>query len=787
MMDGGGDDDGRAAGSRVSRGRVVSGDLTDRDVQQEAGAERDTNPAASGLTMTHETTSGAEEAEACAPQQQDSTRDQMVVGCIPGEPAGFQPRTELVAQLDRGGAGVSVLHAAEGKRGVGTTALAATYARAKLAAGWPLVAWVNAETAGNLRAGLAAVADAVGLSETGSGREAVDPGGAVRHRLEADGDRWLLVFDGANDAEMLRPFIPVGGAAQVLITGAGPSVASLGAEVPVDAFTTDEALAFLTDLTGLEDAEGAGAVAQELGCLPLALAQAAAVIAGPHPGYGSYPLYLERLRAVPIEEHLVPGEEQPYPHGVLEAVLLSLDVLQSADQVGVWTGLTEIMAVLSPARINRDLLSAAGRAGLLSSGRRLAADHVDQALEQMARWSLLTFSQDGQTILVHSLIARLVRDGLARRDRLTSVCRAVASLLEARANELAERQDRQAARDIAGQATALVENAAGPAGEIHEELRRALLPLRFLTLYHLIELGDSAPQAIAVGEPLIADLEQVLGSSHPDTLNSRNSLAAAYRAAGRAAEAVPLFERTLVSRQRVLGPGHPDTLTSQNNLAAAYQDAGRVAEAILMSELTLAAREYVMGEDHPSTLNSRGNLAVAYRDAGRAEEAILLFEQTLAGRERVLGGDHSDTLNSRNHLANAYRDADRIVDALPLIAQTLAARERTLGPDHPRTLGARNNLAVAYRDAGRAEDAIPLHEQTLAACERLLGTDHHKTMSSRKSLAAAYRDAGRAAEAIVLIEQLLAAQERVLGADHPDTVTTRDNLALAYEEAGRAE
>ena len=67
----------------------------------------------------------------------------------------------------------------------------------------------------------------------------------------------------------------------------------------------------------------------------------------------------------------------------------------------------------------------------------------------------------------------------------------------------------------------------------------------------------------------------MLGPDHPDTLNSRNSLAAAYQAAGRAAEAIPLFEQTLAGRERMLGADHHDTLTSRNNLAAAYQDAGR--------------------------------------------------------------------------------------------------------------------------------------------------------------------------------------------------------------------
>ena len=109
--------------------------------------------------------------------------------------------------------------------------------------------------------------------------------------------------------------------------------------------------------------------------------------------------------------------------------------------------------------------------------------------------------------------------------------------------------------------TALLDNTAELAEEADEELAEILLRLRFISLYHLIELGDSASQAIAIGEPLTADLERLLGPGHPDTLNARNSLAAAYLAADRVADAIPLFEQTLVVLQRPAGPRpsrHPD-------------------------------------------------------------------------------------------------------------------------------------------------------------------------------------------------------------------------------------
>ena len=61
----------------------------------------------------------------------------------------------------------------------------------------------------------------------------------------------------------------------------------------------------------------------------------------------------------------------------------------------------------------------------------------------------------------------------------------------------------------------------------------------------------------------------MLGSSHPDTLASRNNLANVYESAGRTYEAVQLYEQVLAYAERVLGPKHPFTVTVRENLANA--------------------------------------------------------------------------------------------------------------------------------------------------------------------------------------------------------------------------
>jgi RNA polymerase sigma factor (sigma-70 family) len=608
----------------------------------------------------------------------EATGSQVVVGDIPSEPPGFRPRAALLAELDRTTARVSVLHAVRGLHGLGTTQLAAAYARLKLAAGWRLVAWVNGADTASLRAGLAAVADAAGLTDADSGRATIDPGAAVRHWLETDGDRCLLVFDDVSDPEVLRPYVPADGPARVLITSNRQSAADLGSTVPVDVLSASEAAAFLAGRAGPDDEAEAAAVAAELGYLALALALAAPVIGGQRHGYARY---LDQLQATPADVSLTGDDGRPYPQSVARAVLLSMAAIRASDKTGICARLMTIMAVLPAAGVRRELLHVAGRASILASGgRRVEATVVDQALEWLSDQSLLTSSLDGQTVQMHRLIAQVVRHGLVRRRRLGAVCWVAASVVEAYAIAQAGSQDRLAVRRIPQLVTALLDNTAELGGEADEELAGILLRLRFLSLYHLVELGDSASQAIAVGEPLTADLERLLGPGHWDTLNARNSLAAAYLAANRVADATSVFEQTLAVFQRQLGADHPDALTSQNNLANAYQDAGRIAEAIELFELTLAERKRALGADHPSTLTSQGNLAAAYQAAGRAADAIPLLEQTLASRGRVLGPDHPDTQTTRKNLAQAYQDAGRAAEAIPLLEQISAGRRRVLRP-----------------------------------------------------------------------------------------------------------
>jgi hypothetical protein len=207
----------------------------------------------------------------------EQPRGPVVAGNVPQSAPAFQPRGDLMTALRTMGPGVSVVRSVTGLRGVGKTQLVAAYARDRRQSGWRLIAWVNAETTSAILDGLAVVADRLGIERAGKLRETL--GLEVRNRLEADGERCLIVFDNVTDPGAVLPYVPSIGDPQVLITSTESSATALGKAIAIAVFTEEEALIFLAGRTGLDDGEGARAVARELGHLPLALSQAGALIA----------------------------------------------------------------------------------------------------------------------------------------------------------------------------------------------------------------------------------------------------------------------------------------------------------------------------------------------------------------------------------------------------------------------------------------------------------------------------------------------------------------------------
>jgi NB-ARC domain len=211
------------------------------------------------------------------PHRARMTAGQVVAGEIPRKPPAFLTRKALRLLEEAAGPGkIAVVCALTGLRGVGKTQLAAAYARKRIRDGWRLVGWVNAQTQDSLLSGLARIADRLGLSDPDG--DSLKSAQRLRDYLGSQQKSGLLVFDDASNPDRLRPFIPVSGGVQIVITSTDSAFADLGTSIEVLEFGSAESLKYLRKRTGIPDDSGARLIASELGGLPLALSATSVIM-----------------------------------------------------------------------------------------------------------------------------------------------------------------------------------------------------------------------------------------------------------------------------------------------------------------------------------------------------------------------------------------------------------------------------------------------------------------------------------------------------------------------------
>ena len=626
-----------------------------------------------------------------------------------------------------------------GMRGVGKSQLAAAYARECEKAGWSLVAWMDAWSRNELVAGLAELAVEMGIDEDG-GEAAPEilAGRCVTRLNSGEGDR-LLVFDNVEDFDDLTGLVPHGQGLRVLVTTTVASPGdSAGRLIAVGTFTRDDSIAFVIERTGLDDDAGAARLAEALGDLPVALAQAAATIK--LNGYATIDEYLADLRKYRLEEVVDRADGEAYPSAVHAALRMActsvLDLLAEEDHARgeegparAGAGFTQLaaLALLAPSGVPRPWLHRVGNSEPIAR----------QAVGALVAHSVCALSQDGRYVRIHGLQGRVLREDYMRQPEVFADLEgAVVDLLKGIDMDKADTDDvqRTDALDMADQLRAIAEQQQGQAHysphEAHINLS-SVVNIANDAIWGLAAMGR--PQTALTLEDAVTMLTKALGRDHPHTLTARINLARAHRKAGHVSTAIDMHQALLPDMTRVLGPDHPNTLAARINLADAHQQAGHLSTAIDMYETLLADCTRVLGPDHPHTLATRSNLARAHHEAGHLSTAIDMHQALLPDMTRVLGPDHPNTLAARINLARAHQQAGHLPKAIDMYETLLADCTRVLGPKHPHTLTTRNNLALAYRDRGNVPKAIALrHQAALANKARIPGPDHPKegTVSS---------------------------------------------------------
>ncbi|QNP75200.1 tetratricopeptide repeat protein [Streptomyces roseirectus] len=677
---------------------------------------------------------------------------------------------DLAARLTDSRSPTAVLpEAMYGLGGIGKSQLAIEYVY-RHQADYDLVCWIPSERTPGIVNTLSHLAGRLGVGESGDAAATVSQAlDALRRGIPYT--RWLLVFDNAENAQTLAPFLPNARHGAVLITSRNPQWEDIAGCVEVDVFSRAESVALLNKRGPALTPEDADLLAEALGDLPLAIEQAAAWRAQTGMTAREYLRLFDEKRS----DLLFEGAPNLYQESVATAWNVSLDRIEETNPEALH--LLQVCAYLAPEPIPRSLFSGAHRGAITRELDVALADpmRLGRAVREIKRFSLARIDPRNNSLQMHRLVQLVLLQRMTphEQERMRLGAQSLLASADPRDPEsnaqwyrYSELYPHVVASDAIHSADPWVRDL------VHNTAR------------YLQRFGDHDSALDFTREAHHAATE-LFGAEDEKTLQLAFWLGWILFSMGRYQEAADINRATLDVHERALPPG--PTRAAQTNeshldaigaVAADLRVKGDFTQALELSRRVFETATEAFGEDDACTLNAAHNLGVALRLVGRFQEAYELDRTTWELKQTLLGAEHEQTLLTRVGLTIDERELGLYRHARNRQEEVVSQYLRHLREDNAAVLHARRVLAVARRKAGDHEAALELSEQVLGVMEERFGPTHPDTIAATLGLSVDLRYTGRLERARELAEASLAHYRRIFGDHHPHTVSAQANLAI---------
>lgn len=628
--------------------------------------------------------------------------------------------------------------AVSGLGGVGKTQLAVEYAY-RHAHDYDVVWWLRAEEPAQLASDFAELAFALRL------RARTDPDQrlaveAARRWLAQNG-AWLLIFDSAREPAHVAPYLATAGAGHVIITSRHASWRGMAIPLALRGLAREDSVSFLLGRSGRSDDGSAELLAEALGDLPLALAQAAAYMEESGAPINLYLELFEKRRHELLRRSAL-GETAP-------SVATTWDIaFEEAQSRSAAAGeLLRLASFLAADDIPREGL-APGAEHLPHALAEAVSDPLvlDEAIAALRRCSLVEAQES--TLSVHRLVQAVVRDRLSDADHAMWAEAAVRVVYEGLSADLEEAgtgsPDRGRFLPHVRPAADHAE-AAGVAREVTEQLLIRAAKFQLET-GAFVASRDLLEKALSIAE-------DIHGADHAHVATILTKLS---RVLGELdePEALTYAERALAIDITLYGEDHSSVARDYNNIAKVLRKRRDLAGAILNVERALAIDERLYGPDDPELIPRLNDLGFLRRVKGDLDGARQVLESALGRGEAAWGRDHADLGSLLGNLADVLPELAererragnfdtaraRLEEARGLLVRAVAIGEATYGPNHYVVSMRRNNLGLLLRDLGDIAGAFREITRALEIMKNEVGVGHRRVIQFEKNLEVVTRE-----------------------------------------------
>ncbi|WP_265030225.1 tetratricopeptide repeat protein [Wolbachia endosymbiont (group A) of Philonthus cognatus] len=467
---------------------------------------------------------------------------------------------------------------------------------------------------------------------------------------------WLLIYDNVSNYEVISKLRPTKGG-KIIVTSRNTEWPQ--GSIGVDVFTPPESELYVKKILGQvseSDRPNIGILAEKLGRLPLALAQACAYIKENKMTISRYlEIYAERKLYL-LSHKTLPKDSNHEP--VFITWDITMDAIRNESKLA--SKLLVACAYLDN-DIPKDLLRIFPEIVENNSEEK----PFEEVLGILLRYSMLVSNEQSSSVSIHCLVQDVIRLKSKESGKIKKDIKTVFQLLKESFPDDSDKLEDYAKK-------------------------RQLLPHLETFLSHIDDwLGKNPLEKQTIEKDYLVDLLIRMSDGYYYLGNPRRQKES--------------LERVLPIFRKHYGSDHFIVATALTNLGIACGDLGDHKKKKTLLERALPISEKHYGPDHFEVAAILTNLSSSYGTLGNHDKQKELLERTLTIKEKHYGPDHFEVARTLANLGNSYRALGTPQKAKELLERALPVLKKHYSPDHPEVAIPLANLGIAYGASGNHE------------------------------------------------------------------------------------